>query len=144
MDRKDLSFRPTRGMLCKKEKQLIKPRRKKIYGHRKKVGSEALLAIPQKQDGHLWLLRNIPPLLIQQGLAKLPVQSIGGILKKIPQCTDARGGIFEVLLSVNRSRYSTYLLCITKAKFISAKQFHLGQKIKQNLIVKRIWEIHNE
>ena len=42
MDRKDLSFRPTRGMFCKKERLLIKPKQREIYGHRKKVGSKVL------------------------------------------------------------------------------------------------------
>ena len=37
MDRKDLSFRPARSTFCKKERQLIKPEWRKIYGHRKKA-----------------------------------------------------------------------------------------------------------
>ena len=43
MDRKDLSFRPARSTFCKKERQLIKPEWRKIYGHRKKVELKSTL-----------------------------------------------------------------------------------------------------
>ena len=105
-----------------KGRQLIKnPRRRKIYGHRKKLGLKNAFGHSTNGMGSSYkaknvccthvseLLRNIPPLLIWQGPAKPYLYMVYNVSQKGYYNVQMQGGEYlEVFLSVNRSRYSTY------------------------------------